>query len=273
MLTTTTLGYQNKMKKKVLITGAKGFIGSHLVEALRDTYEVSTVDLKDGQDIFNLTEKEVVLFDTVIHLAALIDVRKSFDNPMEYYWTNMMGTAHIAFLCKRTGARLIYTSSAAIVDPKSSPYADSKYYAHHILEKLQPMTDIVILTLFNIYGKGMNKDSVLYRFIHDKELTVYGSGMHTRDFINIVDVVNIIKFVLDNDVRSVTLQVGTGRAKTISSLANYVSKLMGKKINYVGKIKEVENSQANVKALKKIYPYKLKTNLKKDIEEMIGGLN
>jgi len=62
--------------KNVLITGGKGFIGSHLVEALSNNNNVKIYDIKNGKDIrnFKLLKKELENIDFVFHFAALISV-------------------------------------------------------------------------------------------------------------------------------------------------------------------------------------------------------
>ena len=91
--------------KKILITGNSGYIGSHLTKLLKDEYELHGIDLVIPQvqlhdhtcwDIRRLTPTYYgEEFDTVIHLAALVNVGESVLRPNEYYDTNLNGTMSV----------------------------------------------------------------------------------------------------------------------------------------------------------------------------------
>jgi dTDP-glucose 4,6-dehydratase len=129
------------MSTRVLVTGAGGFIGSHLVEALvRDGHDVRALVRYNGRDDRGHLDRldpdvrsslEVVRGDLkdpeavrravqgrarVFHLGALIAIPYSYENPLDVVQTNMLGTAHVLDACRSSGAleRLVMTSTSEV---------------------------------------------------------------------------------------------------------------------------------------------------------------
>jgi UDP-glucose 4-epimerase len=105
------------MKQKAVVTGGKGFIGSHVMQALLDAgFETVSVDIKDGQDIRD-TAKLTELFSGatyVFHLAALPRVQYSIEHPLETNDTNITGTLSVLEAARAAGvSRVIYSASSS----------------------------------------------------------------------------------------------------------------------------------------------------------------
>lgn len=245
------------MKKgKILITGSEGFIGKHLVNTLKNDWEIIGWDIKQYNDIFDLNN--IYGLKTVIHLAALTNVRASFMISDRYYRTNVLGTAHILNLCQVTKTPLIYLSSAAIDDRKSSPYAFSKFRATELVNDL----GAVILKPYNIYGENPPVDSLFYNYSKKDELAVYGDGKQTRDFIHVSIVCDIIKTALEESWKPCILDVGTGTKTRVLDVANLFHKKIGKKIIHQDlETTEIKHSVADTTKLKKLYKKPLTYNM------------
>ena len=140
---------------KILITGAAGFIGSHLCEALINDHDVIGIDnfcdfydikikrnnLKNlaqfdnfqiiKADIRSKSEMEDVFshhkFDLIIHLAAMAGVRPSIDDPVLYTEVNINGTVNLLEQCKKHNIdKFIFASSSSVYgNNKKVPFAES----------------------------------------------------------------------------------------------------------------------------------------------------
>ena len=175
---------------KILVTGAAGFIGSHLVDQLLiDKHEVVGIDnlsvgnIKNLESAFsnglfkfisadvrfnNQLELPEYQFDAILHLAALADIVPSIDNPEIYFQTNVDGTFNVMQYAKKVGVKkVIYiassscygipeifpTDESATIQPKY-PYALTKYLGECIAMHWSQVYKIPTTSLrfFNIYG-------------------------------------------------------------------------------------------------------------------------
>lgn len=264
-----------KKKLKILITGAAGFIGNHLFDLL-DTkdniiYSVDIAIKEAPLDIFSSDFHELLRWsDVVYHLAALTSVNQSFKDPDKVFITNVLGTARVAELCAKYKKKLIYPSSAAIYHKDLSPYAYTKFLAEEIVKGIMNTTDVVILRLFNVFGERMNPNSgsVMYNFLTEKKIVVYGDGEQTRDYIHVDDVVAIMKDAIKSKWNGKIVDIGTGKHYTANYVAGLFAHYRDKKIEYKAPRREIKWSIADTQMLKHLYKNPLKTNLKKDIEEL-----
>lgn len=258
--------------KRILVTGSEGFIGSNLVPVLvSEGHEIVKVDRNLGSDIFDEDMEDLVSSsDVVVHLAALTSVNQSFKDPESVYKANILGTARVSQLCLDYKVPLVYPSSAAIHYPDLSPYAASKYIAELSLKLIQDYIPATILRFYNVFGPGMNPNSgsIMYNFLTNDRIVIFGDGEQTRDYIHIRDIVDIIKTAIEKEWGSVTMDVGTGQAYSANYVAGLFAHYRGKKLEYEAPRREIKWSIADTQMLKRIYKKKLTTNLDVDIKEL-----
>jgi UDP-glucose 4-epimerase len=209
---------------QILVTGHKGYIGSHFFDPLT----MSGVDLKDNIDYGDLVDNE---YDTVVHLAASVMVGESFLKPDEYFNNNCLKLARFIernprirrFIFVSTGGalygnkRMAKESDATWVNCRS-PYAQSKYLGEMMVR--DAIRDHVILRLANVYGGNSStrgEAAVHAHFAVDNPIRVFG-GDQTRDFIHVETVCTAIRRAIDSDVTG-TFNLGSGVEKSIRELA------------------------------------------------------
>ncbi|SOC38462.1 NAD-dependent epimerase/dehydratase family protein [Ureibacillus acetophenoni] len=147
----------------------------------------------------------------IIHLAAQISVEKSVNNIVDDALTNIIGTVNIIKLARIHGVKKIVFASSAAVYGKSdilpipvsyegqplSPYGASKKTAENYLKVAKELygIDYVILRYSNVYGPRQTSNGeggvvsiFMDRLIRNKQVTIYGDGFQTRDFIYVEDV-------------------------------------------------------------------------------------
>lgn len=267
---------------KILCTGSKGFVASYVKKLYPnaigyDIKEVSEDNILNEQHLFSVLKKHKI--DTVIHLAASISVTDSEKHPQTYIQNNIEGTLNVITASIRAGVKkIIYASSSACLEPTSSIYALTKYTPELLLKHYKDQIETISLRFFNIYGKGSNPiyGRVIDEFIRgireNGEITIYGDGKQTRDFIHAKDAARAIKLAVEKKlVSGGEIDIGTGKAISVNKLVDIIGVLMdeGFKINYAPARKEARYSQASVTKARRFLSFKPEIDLKEGLKELL----
>lgn len=262
---------------RVLVTGGAGFIGSHLVDRLVSDHDVVVLDnLSSGRrenvnkkaklivgDIRDPTTVATAMQDcsAVFHLAAVTDARSSDDDTI--YKVNYLGSENVFKMAAAKKCKIIFTSSAAVYgetfpcseDAKCAPisqYGKSKLKAEALLQRLDD--DAFIVRVFNCYGS--RSKSVVNKFcerIPDyKDITVFGSGLQTRDFVHVNDVVNALLLGLN---KSGVYNLGTGSETSVLHLIDLIHNVTKAKpsTKFTQPVKgDIRRSNADISKIKSI---------------------
>ena len=242
---------------RILVTGASGFVGRHLVPRLRrDAHEVVETDRElDVADLRAVTSAlEQIRPDAIVHLAAQSSVAVSMNAPAETYTTNYLGTRSVleAALHTSGGVRVLLVTSAdtyGSARPGSppfteasplrprSPYARSKAAAdllgaHYATRGV----DVLRARSFNHTGPGQSDSFVLPSFAHqlaeiasgrrDAQLRV-GNLDSVRDFLDVDDVVDAYARLIEPGVPHGVYNVSSGIGITVRSHLETMIRLSG----------------------------------------------
>lgn len=254
-------------KRRAVVTGGAGFIGSHLSQLLlQEGYDVTVYDdFSNGSGRDNLDKKIRVVkgsilnpgrfktscksADVVFHLAVK-PLTMSFDKPEEVVDVNDYGTYLVAKICTETKVKMIHVSSSeaygtALSLPMKEQhplfphtiYAGSKAASELYVRGFEKSEGLkmVIIRPFNSYGEYMRSDTYaaaiplfFNRISKGKPPMIYGTGKQTRDFTYVKDTCRGI-MLADQTKNAIgdTFNIGQGREISILEIVKKTMKKYG----------------------------------------------
>lgn len=271
------------MSKKILITGGAGFIGSHVIRLFVNKYPDYTIinldaltyagnleNLKDVEqqgnyrfvkaDILDAESLEKVFQEyqitDVIHLAAESHVDRSILSPLDFVYTNIIGTVNLLNTAKKSWAdnmrgHLFYHISTDEVfgslgdtgfftettayDPRS-PYSASKASSDHFVRAYLETYHLpsIVSNCSNNYGPNHFPEKLIPLFIHNilekKALPVYGDGLYTRDWLYVKDHARAIDTIFHQGKAGETYNIGGFNEWKNIDLVKLLCRLMDEKL-------------------------------------------
>jgi len=277
------------MKNAILITGATGFIGKHLLKKIPN--HISTFG-KDGKNVdlrFREKVMELKKVETVIHLAGKIPSKKNFSKNV-FFEHNVLGTLNILEYCvKNKIKKIIFVSSYIYGNPKKNPvnerqfiqphnaYTKSKFLAEELCKNYGEKfgIKIIILRPFNVFGSSLKKDffisNILKSIKNNKPITIVNKN-DKRDYLFVDDLVDAIIKMIDYDCEFEIFNVGSGKCISFEKLICLFEKKSGKKIKKViktSKEKHISKIQADITKIKSKTGWSPKYSIEEGVEAIL----
>jgi UDP-glucuronate 4-epimerase len=255
---------------RYVVTGAAGFIGSHLTEALlAEGHDVVAVDsfndyydpaLKQenaaGFDVsrLDLAEDDLALdgFDGVFHLAGQPGVRSFGTVFDEYVRRNLLATQRVFESAARAGVRVVFASSSSVYgDAESyptsedarpspiSPYGITKLGCEQLAYAYAKSfgLDAVLLRYFTVYGPRQRPDMAFARIVdalaRGASFELYGDGLQSRSFTYVADVVAATVAAMSGP--AALLNVGGGAEASMRDAIATLERVSGRPLELVEK--------------------------------------
>lgn len=252
--------------KKILVTGGAGFVGFHLCKKLSNlTADLAIYDNLSSGTMENVRDISKAKFvkgdildlkklcsldkaDLIYHLAAQVVVPYSMENPLEDFETNAKGTLRVLEKARKDDAKLVFASSAAVYgNPTLFPtpeeygfhpfscYGLSKVVGEEYCDMYvnQYGLDITITRFANVYG--LRCHGVIHDFLdklaaNPNKLEIIGTGLQSRDFVHISDVVEALVTVgSDDSTNGKVYNLGFGKTIKIIDLAKMMLQILNLK--------------------------------------------
>ena len=255
------------MRKRIVVTGGGGFLGSHVVEELqrRGTSEVmvprsSQYDLRDGAAVRRMYQE--LCPEVVIHLAAVVGgIGANRENPGRFFYENLMMGAELMEQARQRGIEKFVAVGTVCAYPKHTPvpfreddlwngYPEETNAPYGLAKKMllvqsqayrqQYGFNSIFLLPVNLYGPGDNVDPRTSHVIPalikkcvdavaagSPEIVVWGSGSATREFIYVEDAAEAIVLASERYDGAEPVNVGAGQEISIKDLVGLIAKLTG----------------------------------------------
>ena len=309
-----------KNLRNILITGGAGYIGSHVAEILlkKKNLKIFIIDnlstgfkklinkkaifikgnIKDSKKVNDILKKNNI--DSIIHLAAHLNVSEAERNKKKYNSNNILGTLKLVEACKNSNVKnIIFSSSCSVYGSISGPvnerkklnpqghYAFTKYKGEQIIKKYAAKYDYryAILRYFNVAGASESnkigeiqvsyghliKNLAIQSLKKRPQIFIYGNDYNTkdgtciRDYIHISDLADVhIKCLnyINSKSKSLILNCGYGKGYSVLDIVKIFKKMNKKLIIKFSKRRrgDVAKVYADIKKIRKVLKWKPRYN-------------
>ena len=276
--------------KSVLVTGADGFLGHHILRDLTGRgFDVLPKRRTDGDVTRSTTWDKFPASDFLVHLAGLTFVPASWENPTEFVQSNSVSTSHALDFCRKNKTKMIFLSTYLYssklstpiketdeIDP-ANPYALSKFLGEQLCSfyAKQFGVEVIILRPFNVFGSGQNSrfliPSIISQATKSDEISVLDIRP-ARDYVFIEDLVDAVHKSITSDLRFGIINVGTGVASTVEqlicSLADVIGRELTIKSSNLERFGEISSTQADISQAKLLLGWQPKWSLSQGLREV-----
>lgn len=242
----------------ILITGANGFLGSHLSSFFHKShtkiYGISH-GISNNSNVEQLHDDILSIknlpndISTILHFAALTDIQFCEKNPDQCFEINVDGTKNMLELARKNDSSFVFASSSHVYgQPSSLPidenfplnplsiHAKSKVKAESICEEYAKLYDlkIKIVRTFSIYGSNSPSYSIIFRIINQilkNQKIVLGNIQTKRDFLHISDFLSAIDILIKTNLNGCSIfNIGYGKSFSIKEICTKLFEISQKNL-------------------------------------------
>lgn len=279
--------------KTVIVTGANGFIGRHLVRKLATSaFKVKGIGSGFGDLSDCKTWARLPSADVVIHLAAKSSVLGSWECPPDFVESNCLGTSYALEFCRLHNAKLIFLSTYMYGDSGSkaipetalvfakNPYALTKQFSENLCEIYRNNFGVesFILRPFNVYGPEQSEGFLIPKIVREAQTLgkVHVKDLDPRrDYVFVDDVIEAIVKLIEYNGSHRTFNIGTGKSHSVREVIQTVQSLLGCHVvvtsEDIRRPSEIMDSVANIDLARRELGWFPKFSLSDGLTRMMFG--
>jgi GDP-4-dehydro-6-deoxy-D-mannose reductase len=229
---------------KILVTGAKGFIGRQLIPVIGNPEtQIFPMDFENGNISIKATWESFPIAHKVIHLAGKSFVPDSWNDPSSFFNCNLLGTIEALNYCRKNNASLIFLSSYMYGNQEKQPISETaqliannpyalskkqseeacKFYSEHF------GVSVTILRLFNVYGPGQPENFLIPFIISQAKngKCIQVKDLEPkRDFVYVADVARAISLASKLSDGYNVINIGSGKSYSVETVIGLIQDLM-----------------------------------------------
>ena len=265
-------------KKKVVVFGGSGFLGSHVADKLTDLgYKVTVFDINESPwirknqiffkgDILNVSQVDRAIKDSryVFNFAAISDLSVALNKPIKTLEVNVLGVLKILEACRKYKVhQYIHASTIYVSGDHGGFYKSSKLAAESYIEEYYKKYGLnySILRYGTVYGPRSDENNGLHQIVISaikKNKIVYsGNPDSIRDYINVIDVARASIKTIKKEFINKTIIITGSETKRVRDILKLVSEMMKIK----GKIKIVKGDKVKLITHYRNTPYSIDEQL------------
>ncbi len=261
---------------RIAVAGSDGFLGRNVCSVLEQKgHQIIKIDITQGFDLSDPKSVEMVpTVDCFVHLANLVFVPGSYENPALYYRVNYMTTLNALEICRKWKARLVYISSYVYGSPQYlpvdekhpvcpfNPYAQTKVICEKLCEGYHRDfgVSVSILRPFNLYGLGQKGKLLIPEIMEQlkvgKEIIQLKAASPRRDYVNVRDVAKAIGICSESKEEYGVYNVCSGESVSVKELTEIINSCLKHKVQFQfsssdrpNEVDETRGSYNSLKAL------------------------
>ena len=237
---------------KAVVTGAAGFLGSHIADALTARgFEVTLFDIapsryqRDGQTMVvgDICDADAVAAaiagaNCVYHLAGLSDLNAARSRPADTVQLNVAGTVNVLEACRTAGVkRFLFASTVYVYSREGGFYRCSKQACEAYIEEYQRYhgLEYTVLRYGSLYGPRADASNGVFRLLNEAVTTGSihhnGSADEVREYIHVEDAARLSVEALSPEYANTHLTITGHYPMRISDLFTMFSEILGRELN------------------------------------------